>query len=140
MRNRSDLARIDLRPALVARLDWQQQRLLDKLAPTHLEVPSGHRVPLEYPAEGPPVLAVKLQELFGLGETPRVADGREPVLVHLLSPARRPIAVTRDLRSFWDGVYPEVKKELAGRYPRHPWPDDPWRAVPTRAVCKKKQP
>jgi ATP-dependent helicase HrpB len=86
------------------------------------------------------VLAVKLQELFGLGETPRVANGREPVLIHLLSPARRPVAVTRDLRSFWDKVYPEVKKELAGRYPKHPWPDDPWQALPTRAVRKKKQP
>jgi ATP-dependent helicase HrpB len=140
VRSRSDLARIDLRPALVARLDWQQQRLLEKLAPTHLDVPSGHRVPLEYPPEGPPVLAVKLQELFGLGETPRVADGREPVLIHLLSPARRPVAVTRDLRSFWDRVYPEVKKELAGRYPKHPWPDDPWQALPTWAVHKKKRP
>jgi ATP-dependent helicase HrpB len=136
-RSRSDLARIDLQPALFARLDWQQQRLLENLAPSHLEVPSGHRVLLEYPPVGPPVLAVKLQELFGLAETPRVADGREPVLIHLLSPARRPVAVTRDLRSFWDGVYPEVKKELAGRYPKHPWPDDPWRAVPTRAVKKK---
>jgi ATP-dependent helicase HrpB len=140
VRSRSDLARLDLRPALAARLDWHQQRLLDELAPSHLDVPSGHRVPLEYPPEGPPVLAVKLQELFGLGETPRVANGREPVLIHLLSPARRPVAVTRDLRSFWDKVYPEVKKELAGRYPKHPWPDDPWQALPTRAVRKKKQP
>jgi ATP-dependent helicase HrpB len=100
-------------------------------------VPSGHRIPLDYPVVGPPVLAVKLQELFGLGETPRVAGGRVPVLIHLLSPARRPVAVTDDLRGFWERGYPEVKKELAGRYPKHPWPDDPWRAMPTRAVKKR---
>jgi ATP-dependent helicase HrpB len=136
-RNRGDLGRIDLQPALLARLDWRQQRLLEELAPTRLEVPSGHRIPLDYPVVGPPVLAVKLQELFGLGETPRVAGGRVPVLIHLLSPARRPVAVTDDLRGFWERGYPEVKKELAGRYPKHPWPDDPWRAMPTRAVKKR---
>jgi ATP-dependent helicase HrpB len=83
------------------------------------------------------VLAVKLQELFGLAETPRVAGGRVPVLLHLLSPARRPIQVTADLRRFWDNAYPEVKKELKGRYPKHPWPDDPWSAAPTRKVKAK---
>jgi len=80
------------------------------------------------------VLAVKLQELFGLAGTPAVLSGRIPVTIHLLSPARRPLAVTQDLRSFWDNIYPEVKKELAGRYPKHPWPDDPWNAVATRAT------
>jgi len=78
-----------------------------------------------------PVLAVKLQELFGLAETPRVANGRVPVMLHLLSPAGRPIQVTQDLRGFWDRTYPEVRKELKGRYPKHPWPDDPWTAAPT---------
>jgi ATP-dependent helicase HrpB len=134
VRSRGDLGRIDPRPALLSRLDWQQQRRLEELAPTGLKVPSGHLVPLDYPIDGPPVLAVKLQELFGLGETPRVAAGHVPVLIHLLSPARRPVAVTDDLHSFWNQGYPEVKKELAGRYPKHPWPDDPWQALPTRSV------
>jgi ATP-dependent helicase HrpB len=132
VRNRADLARLDPLPALAARLDRPRRRRLDEAAPTHLEVPSGHRILLDYEAPEPPVMAVKLQELFGLADTPRVADGRVPVLLHLLSPARRPIQITRDLRSFWNTVYPEVKKELKGRYPKHPWPEDPWRAEPTR--------
>ena len=93
---------------------------------------------LSYPADGAPFLAVKLQEMFGLAETPRVAFGRVPVLIHLLSPARRPIQVTADLRSFWNGAYREVCKELRGRYPRHPWPDDPWEAQATRQVKKRQ--
>jgi ATP-dependent helicase HrpB len=93
-------------------------------------------VALEYRSEGPPVLAVKLQELFGLAETPYVAGGRLAVQLQLLSPARRPVAVTQDLRSFWEEGYPEVKRELAGRYPKHPWPADPWKAVPTRSTKK----
>jgi ATP-dependent helicase HrpB len=96
-------------------------------------VPSGHRVAIDYQEEGHPVLAVKLQELFGLAATPRIAEDRVPLQVHLLSPARRPIAVTQDLASFWNHGYPEVRRELRGRYPKHPWPEDPWRAVPTRA-------
>jgi ATP-dependent helicase HrpB len=83
------------------------------------------------------VLAVKLQELFGLADTPVIADGRVPVLLHLLSPARRPVQITRDLRNFWNAVYPAVKRDLQGRYPRHPWPDDPWNAVPTRRTKPK---
>jgi ATP-dependent helicase HrpB len=110
---------------------------LDTLAPTHLEVPSGRRVALDYvPAEGP-VLAVKLQELFGLGSTPAVAGGRVPVLLHLLSPAGRPVQVTRDLRGFWDGAYRQVRTELRGRYPKHPWPDDPWNAPPTAGTKRR---
>lgn len=140
LRSREDLARFDPLPALNACLSWPQQRLLDEVAPTHLPVPSGRRGGLEYQAEGPPVLAVKLQELFGLADTPRIAAGRVPVLIHLLSPAGRPLAVTQDLASFWNNVYPEVKKELAGRYPKHPWPNDPWQAVPTRSVKHKKKP
>ncbi|HEY8230443.1 MAG TPA: ATP-dependent helicase C-terminal domain-containing protein, partial [Rhodanobacteraceae bacterium] len=84
-----------------------------------------------------PVLAVKLQELFGLAETPRIAHGRVPVMLHLLSPAGRPIQVTQDLRGFWDRTYPEVKKELKGRYPKHPWPDDPWTAMPTHRAKRR---
>jgi ATP-dependent helicase HrpB len=132
VRNRADLARLDPLPALTARLDWQQSRRLDEAAPGNLLVPSGHRIPLDYDAPEPPVMAVKLQELFGLAATPCIADGRVPVLLQLLSPARRPIQTTRDLLSFWNRIYPEVKKELKGRYPKHPWPDDPWRAEATR--------
>ncbi len=140
LRSRDDLSRFNPLPALSACLSWPQQRLLDEAAPTHLPVPSGRRVALEYQAEGPPVLAVKLQELFGLADTPRVAADRVPVLIHLLSPARRPLAVTQDLASFWNNVYPEVKKELAGRYPKHPWPNDPWKALATPSVKHKKRP
>jgi ATP-dependent helicase HrpB len=95
-------------------------------------VPSGSRKKLTYHVEGSaPVLAVKLQELFGLAETPTVAGGKVAVMLHLLSPAQRPLQVTQDLKSFWNNTYPEVKKEMKGRYPKHPWPDDPWNALPT---------
>lgn len=125
-------ARVDLAGALKARLDWPAQQALEEGAPTLIPVPSGHRRRLAYAADGSaPVLAVKLQELFGLADTPRVAWGRVPVTLHLLSPAQRPIQVTQDLRGFWERTYPEVKKELKGRYPKHPWPDDPWSAKPT---------
>jgi ATP-dependent helicase HrpB len=133
----SRLAAIDLQPLLKGLLTWQQSRRLDEGAPTHVVVPSGSRIALHYPAEGAPVLAVKLQELFGLAETPTIAWGRVPVVLHLLSPARRPVQVTQDLKGFWTSIYPEVKKELKGRYPKHPWPDDPWNAVPTRHVKKR---
>ena len=113
--------------------------MLDEVAPTHITAPSGSRVRLDYAAEGGPVMAVKLQELFGLSDTPAIAAGRQRILIHLLSPAGRPMQVTRDLRSFWDTVYPEVKKELKGRYPRHPWPDDPWTANPTRFTTKRQK-
>ncbi|QXE87754.1 ATP-dependent helicase HrpB [Geomonas nitrogeniifigens] len=137
VRNLAQLAKVDLLQPLKALLDYRQQQLVEREAPTHLQVPSGSRVSLEYPAEGEPFLAVKLQEMFGLAETPRLARGRVPVLIHLLSPARRPIQVTADLKSFWNGAYREVCKELKGRYPRHPWPDDPWNAQATRHVKKR---
>ncbi|BDV43433.1 ATP-dependent helicase HrpB [Geotalea uraniireducens] len=131
-RSSADVAAIDPLPAVQALLSWEQLRRLDEGAPTHLTVPSGSRIPLEYGGGAGPTLAVKLQEMFGLAETPSVAWGRVPVVVHLLSPAGRPLQVTADLRGFWDGAYREVKKEMKGRYPKHPWPDDPWLAVPTR--------
>jgi ATP-dependent helicase HrpB len=137
VRTLAALARVDLLIPLKGMLNWREQKLVDDGAPTHLKVPSGSRVRLSYPADGAPYLAVKLQEMFGLAETPRVAFGRVPVLIHLLSPARRPIQVTADLRSFWNGAYREVCKELRGRYPRHPWPDDPWEAQATRQLKKK---
>jgi ATP-dependent helicase HrpB len=112
-------------------LDHRQRTALDTFAPTELRVPSGSVKKLDYRPGAPLALAVKLQELFGLADTPRIANGRVPVTLELLSPAQRPIQVTQDLRGFWERTYPEVRKELKGRYPRHPWPDDPWNAVPT---------
>ncbi|MFD6969696.1 ATP-dependent RNA helicase [Streptomyces sp. NPDC059949] len=130
-RRRADLGRIDAGQALNRLLPWAtgEASRLDELAPERLEVPSGSRIRVDYSAEQP-VLAVKLQELFGLAETPRVAG--VPVLVHLLSPAGRPAAVTADLASFWQGGYRAVRAELRGRYPKHPWPEDPATAEPTR--------
>ncbi len=132
IRSAQGLAGLNVAAAVGGLLDYRQKHALDQLAPTHLEVPSGSRIRLDYASGGAPVLAVKLQELFGLADTPTVAAGRVGVLLHLLSPAGRPIQVTRDLKGFWNGAYHEVKKELKGRYPKHPWPDDPWSAQPTR--------
>lgn len=139
IRTRDQLARIDLAAILLSRLPWERQRELEHQAPTHLVVPSGSRIRLQYHADGSaPVLAVRLQELFGLAETPTVASGRIAVVLHLLSPARRPIQITQDLRGFWNTSYHEVKKELKGRYPKHHWPDDPWQAPPTSRVKPRK--
>ncbi|MDX1656779.1 MAG: ATP-dependent helicase C-terminal domain-containing protein, partial [Candidatus Competibacteraceae bacterium] len=135
---REHLARLDLATALQTRLDWPRRNRLEILAPTHLTVPSGSRLRLEYRPGQAPVLAVKLQEMFGLGETPRIVQGRVAVVLQLLSPARRPIQVTQDLRGFWERTYPEVKKELKGRYPKHPWPEDPWNAPPTARTRRQQ--
>jgi hypothetical protein len=128
---REHLARVDLRGALHGLLDWNAQRRLEEWAPTHLAVPSGSRIAVDY-SGAVPSLAVRLQEVFGWMESPRLAGGRVPVTLELLSPARRPVQVTRDLASFWARGYAEVKKELKGRYPKHYWPDDPYAATPTR--------
>jgi ATP-dependent helicase HrpB len=109
---------------------------LDRLAPTRLAVPSGRTVPVEYREDGTVIASVKLQELFGLGETPRLGPRREPVTLSLLAPNGRPVQTTRDLRGFWERTYPEVRKELRGRYPRHPWPEDPWSALPTHRTTR----
>jgi ATP-dependent helicase HrpB len=111
-------------------LAWPLPQRLDELAPKALQVPSGSRIAIDY-SERPPVLAVRLQELFGLAETPRIVGDRQSVLLHLLSPARRPVQVTQDLASFWANTYAEVKKDLKGRYPKHWWPEDPMEAKPT---------
>jgi len=128
--------RIDLAAALRRLLPWPAATEFDALAPERLEVPTGSRIRIAYPAHDDPgarpVVAVKLQECFGWAETPRLAAGRVPVLFHLLSPAGRPLAVTDDLASFWSGPYSQVRAEMRGRYPKHPWPEDPWQAVPTR--------
>ncbi|MBZ4038017.1 ATP-dependent helicase HrpB [Novilysobacter selenitireducens] len=128
------LSEAALADALKSRLDWSQRSRVDTLAPVRIQVPSGQERRIEYALDEagvpqPPVLAVKLQELFGLADTPRIADGRVPLTLHLLSPAGRPLQVTQDLRGFWERTYPEVRKEMKGRYPRHPWPEDPWSAT-----------
>ena len=130
--------RLPLGRLLLESLDWSLQQQLAQLAPTHLGVPSGNRIALDY--TGPePVLAVKLQELFGLQHTPTLVQGRVSVLLHLLSPARRPVQVTRDLANFWATGYFEVRKDLRGRYPRHPWPDDPLQAEPSARTKKRPE-
>ncbi len=126
----------ELGEALKSPLPWGLRQQLDRLAPTRIAVPSGMERRVEYALDHdgvpqPPVLAVKLQELFGLADTPAIAEGRVPLTLHLLSPGGRPLQVTRDLKGFWDRTYPEVRKEMKGRYPRHPWPEDPWNAVAT---------
>ncbi len=138
MRSAEHLKKLDLCAILAAKLDWQQQSRLDREAPTHLTVPSGSKVRLRYTPGEPPVLAVRLQEMFGLADTPRICNNTVPVLLHLLSPAQRPMQITQDLRGFWEGAYHEVKKELRGRYPKHHWPDDPWQAQPTSRIKPRK--
>ncbi|MEU8010969.1 ATP-dependent helicase HrpB [Micromonospora parva] len=138
-RRRADLARVDVPSALRRLLPWAQAARLDELAPERIDVPSGSRIRLDYSDPAAPVLAVKLQETFGWPAAPRIADGRVPVLLHLLSPAGRPVAVTADLASFWRTGYPQVRSELRGRYPRHPWPEDPATATPTRHATPRRR-
>ncbi|MFR9775316.1 ATP-dependent helicase HrpB [Micromonospora sp. MS34] len=138
-RRRADLAGVDVAAALRRLLDWRQAARLDELAPERVAVPSGSRIRLDYADPAAPVLAVKLQETFGWRDAPRIADGRVPVLLHLLSPAGRPVAVTADLASFWRTGYPQVRAELRGRYPRHPWPEDPTTAEPTRRTTPRRR-
>lgn len=117
-------------------LSWRDREQLEKLAPVRFEAPSGRSHPLEYRADGTVALSIKLQELFGLAESPRLGPLGEPVLIVLLAPNGRPVQTTRDLRSFWTTTYPDVRKELRGRYPRHPWPEDPWRAPATSKTTR----
>jgi ATP-dependent helicase HrpB len=133
-RRRADLAKVDVAAGLRRLLPWSVAGRLDEVAPERLPVPSGSRVRVDYSDASAPVLAVKVQEAFGWRQAPRIGDGRVPVLLHLLSPAGRPVAVTRDLASFWVQGYPQVRAELRGRYPRHPWPEDPTTAEPTRRL------
>jgi ATP-dependent helicase HrpB len=131
------LQRLQLAELLRHYLTAQKMRELDRLAPSHLQVPSGSSIAIEYGRETHPVLSVKLQELFGLLETPLVAAGTIPVTIHLLSPAARPLAVTQDLPSFWQKVYPDIRKQLRARYPKHPWPEDPLTAAPTKKTVRQ---
>jgi ATP-dependent helicase HrpB len=137
MRRRAELQRVDMAAVLEGMLTWGQRRALDEEAPTHVVVPSGSRIPVDYGDPAAPVLAVRLQEMFGATETPRVAGGRVPLTLHLLSPAHRPVQVTRDLAGFWRSAYFEVRKDLKGRYPKHHWPDDPLRAEPTSRAKRR---
>ncbi|MEO6067667.1 MAG: ATP-dependent helicase HrpB [Gemmatimonadota bacterium] len=132
VRKKGDLAKLDIARLVGEMLTWDQRRKLDDLAPTHLEVPSGSRIRVDYADSKAPVLAVKLQEVFGWLETPRLAGGRVPLTLHLLSPAQRPVQVTKDLANFWKHGYFDVRKDLRGRYPKHPWPDDPLTAPATK--------
>ena len=136
MTRKDHLRQLDLLSALNSLLPWDQQRQLDEQAPSHITVPTGSRIALDY-SNNPPVLAVRLQEMFGLAQTPTIAAGRVSVLLHLLSPAQRPVQVTGDLAGFWQGSYHDVKKDLKGRYPKHHWPDDPLQATPTRRTRKR---
>jgi ATP-dependent helicase HrpB len=128
----ADLGADDLAAAIKGLLPWSLQRRLETEAPTHLEVPTGSRIPVDYSASEGPVLAVRVQELFGLDTHPSIAGGRAPLILHLLSPAQRPIQITRDLPGFWRGSWAAVKADMRGQYPKHPWPDDPISALPTR--------
>lgn len=137
-RRRADLERTDVVSALRRLLDWQQAAKLDTVAPERITVPSGSQIRVDYADPEAPVLAVKVQECFGWRTTPTVGGGRVPVVLHLLSPAGRPAAVTADLESFWQNGYPQVRAELRGRYPKHPWPEDPLTAAPTRRTKPRR--
>ncbi|MXF80153.1 ATP-dependent helicase [Brucella melitensis] len=120
-----------LKNGLMSLVPFDLQRSVDQLAPTHFEAPTGSHVPIRYDAEEP-VIAVRVQELFGLGAHPSIADGKVPLLLELLSPAHRPIQITRDLPGFWKGSWADVRSDMRGRYPKHVWPEDPANAMPTR--------
>jgi ATP-dependent helicase HrpB len=129
----------DLAAALDALLPWHLRKRLDAEAPTHFAAPSGSQVPIDYEAEEGPKLSIRVQELFGLALHPTIAGGRVPLLVELLSPAHRPVQMTRDLPGFWRGSYKDVRTDLRGRYPKHPWPDDPLTAPATRRAKPRGQ-
>jgi ATP-dependent helicase HrpB len=124
----------DLSDALMTLLPWELRARLEREAPTHFEAPTGTMLAIDYEAEQGPTIAVRLQELFGLNTHPSIAKGAVPLVLELLSPAHRPVQVTRDLPGFWRGSYAAVRSDLRGRYPRHPWPEDPASAAPTRRV------
>jgi len=129
-----ELSAQDLSDALATLLPWDLRARLEREAPTHFEAPTGTQLAIDYEAEQGPTIAVRLQELFGLNTHPSIAKGAVPLVLELLSPAHRPVQVTRDLPGFWRGSYAAVRSDLRGRYPRHPWPEDPASAMPTRRV------
>jgi ATP-dependent helicase HrpB len=131
---RSQLTRVPLLDALHAHLGYERQRRLEELAPTHIGLPTGTRTRIDYLSDNAPIASMRMQEVFGLAATPRIGGGSVPVTFELLSPARRPLQVTRDLASFWKKAYLDVRKDMRGRYPRHYWPENPLEAEPTRRV------
>jgi len=135
---RDHLARLSLPEILRGLLPWDKQRQLDERAPTHLQVPSGSNIRIDYLDESAPAVSVRLQEVFGLDATPRIGGGRVPITFKLLSPAQRPVQVTRDLASFWRGSYADVRKDMRGRYPKHYWPENPLEAEATRGVRRRR--
>ncbi|PHM33406.1 ATP-dependent helicase HrpB [Xenorhabdus innexi] len=136
VRDLKGLRQVELSAALIGLLDWPQRQILDNELPANYTVPTGSRIGIEYFYDKPPVLSVKMQEMYGEQQNPAVAKGRVPVVVELLSPAQRPLQITQDLAAFWQGAYREVQKEMKGRYPKHLWPDDPANTAPTRRVKK----
>jgi ATP-dependent helicase HrpB len=137
---RAHLERVPLLQALHARLNRDQQRRLDELAPTHVTLPTGTRARIDYRDDLAPVAAMRMQEVFGLAATPRIGGGAVPITFKLLSPAHRPLQVTRDLASFWKNAYVDVRKDMRGRYPRHYWPENPLEAEPTRRAKPRPPP
>jgi ATP-dependent helicase HrpB len=127
-----------LTEALLARYNHAQRRQLDEFAPTHVTVPTGSRIQVDYEDDNAPCIEVRMQEVFGLADTPRIAGGRVPVTLKLLSPARRPMQITRDLAGFWKGSYADVRKDMRGRYPRHYWPENPLEAEPVRGLKPRR--
>ncbi|MEC8442719.1 MAG: ATP-dependent helicase HrpB [Pseudomonadota bacterium] len=136
LRHQRELKKLDVTDALLSLISWDQQQQLNTLLPTHFAVPSGSKIRIDY-SQQPPVLAVKLQEMFGCESQPSVLQGRLPLMIHLLSPAQRPLQVTQDLPHFWRNTYAEVRKDMRGRYPKHPWPEDPLSAEATRFTKKR---
>jgi ATP-dependent helicase HrpB len=129
----------DLAAVLAALLPWNLRKRLDAEAPTHFSAPSGSQVPIDYETEAGPKLSIRVQELFGLAVHPTIIGGRVPLLIELLSPAHRPVQMTRDLPGFWRGSYRDVRTDLRGRYPKHPWPEDPLTALATRRAKRPGQ-
>jgi ATP-dependent helicase HrpB len=134
----AQLAAEDLQSALTERLSWPLRRRLDAEAPTHFEAPTGTNAAIDYEAEAGPTISIRLQELFGLAQHPSIAGGRIPLVIELLSPGHKSVQITRDLPGFWRGSYAAVRSEMRGRYPRHPWPDDPLAAAPTRRAKPRR--
>lgn len=134
--SRASLSKLDLYSILKNKLSWDQQQLIEQMTPTHIKVPSGSNISVDYDVD-PPILSVKLQEMFGMVETPTILGGKIALSIHLLSPARRPLQITSDMSGFWQNSYQEIKKEMKGRYPKHPWPDNPLVAAPTRKLKSK---
>jgi ATP-dependent helicase HrpB len=137
IRSASELHSLDVATALLDLLDWEQRRRLDVLAPTHFEAPTGSRLPIDYGDPRSPLVSVRLQEMFGVSRTPTVFGNRVALTLQLLSPAQRPVQVTRDLAGFWRSSYYDVRKDMRARYPKHPWPEDPLNAEPTRRARKR---